>query len=177
MSITSIQSNTTARIAAGVLGIAMAFSLSFGAIAPAHAQDASMMAALQAQIAALQAQLMALTGGSGTQQMGGLKCPPGGFNQSLTMRATGSSVMALQKFLNSIDGTQLATSGAGAPGNETSYFGGISRAAVVKFQQKYGITPAVGYWGPLTRAKANALCAATPTPTQLQHRPRRQEQV
>jgi len=73
--------------------------------------------------------------------------------------------MWIQKFLNSVDGTQVATTGAGSPGNETSYFGGLTRSAVSKFQQKYGIAPTAGFWGPLTRAKANSLCAGAPSPT------------
>src|SRR3989344_982195 len=73
--------------------------------------------------------------------------------------------MSIQKFLNSGDGTQVATVGAGSPGSETSYFGGLTRAAVSKFQQKYGITPTAGFWGPISRAKANSLCTSAPTPT------------
>src|SRR3989304_5726207 len=32
-------------------------------------------------------------------------------------------------------------------------------AQITAFQAQNGITPTAGYWGPLTRAKANALCA------------------
>ena len=40
----------------------------------------------------------------------------------------------------------------GAPGNETSYFGLATEAAVAKFQITHGVSPSVGYVGPLTRA-------------------------
>ena len=147
------------------MGLILAFTFSFATTAKADA-----LSDLQAQVNALLAQIAALQGGSGSQQAGGLVCST--FTQSLTLGSTGSEVMALQKLLNSIDGTQVATAGAGSPGNETSYFGGLTRAAVSKFQQKYGITPTAGYWGPISRAKANSLCSGvvvvppgTPTPT------------
>src|SRR3989344_3060370 len=141
------------------VGLVLAFTFSFASTAKADT-----ISDLQAQVQALLAQITALQGGTGSQQTGGLVCPAGGFTQNLTIGNTGTQVMAVQKFLNSIDGTQLATTGAGSPGNETSYFGSISRAAVSKFQQKYGITPTAGYWGPISRAKANSLCTTTTPP-------------
>src|SRR3990167_3990995 len=150
----------TKNVATVLVAVAMIFGFAFAFATPAKAD---VLSDLQAQIQALLAQISALQGGSGSQQVGGLACI--NFTQSLTIGSTGSEVMGLQKFLNSVDGTQIATTGAGSPGNETSYFGGLTRAAVSKFQQKYGITPTAGYWGPISRAKANSLCAAAPTPT------------
>src|SRR3990167_4374610 len=144
----------TKNVAAVLLAVSMVFGVMFTFATPARAQT---LESLQAQIQALLAQIAALQGGTGSQQAGGLACTT--FTQNLTIGSTGSQVMALQKFLNSVDGTQLATTGAGSPGNETSYFGSISRAAVSKFQQKYGITPTAGYWGAISRAKANSICA------------------
>lgn len=40
---------------------------------------------------------------------------------------------------------------------ETGYFGPVTQAAVIGFQHKYGLTPAVGFCGPLTRQKLNSL--------------------
>lgn len=162
MSITNIASNTSARVAAGVLGIAMALSLSFGAVvAPASAQDASVIAALQAQINSLLAQLAALQGGSSTPAAG--VCPYT-WTRNLEVGATGADVMKLQQFLNSSSDTRVAATGAGSPGAETQYFGPATRAAVMKFQTKNSIAPVAGYVGPLTRASLNSKCTtATPT--------------
>ncbi|MDO8481824.1 MAG: peptidoglycan-binding domain-containing protein [bacterium] len=134
------------------LGLVLAFTFSFATTAKADA-----LSDLQAQVNSLLAQIAALQGSSVSQQPGGLACNT--FTQTLTIGSTGTEVMWVQKFLNSVDGTQLGTTGAGSPGNETSYFGSITRAAVSKFQQKYGITPTAGYWGPISRAKANSICA------------------
>ncbi|MEQ1845058.1 MAG: peptidoglycan-binding protein [Nitrospira sp.] len=63
--------------------------------------------------------------------------------------------------------TRVASVGAGSPGFETSTFGPATKAAVMKFQTKYGISPAAGYVGAITRAKLNSMSsvAVTPTPT------------
>src|SRR3990167_2739642 len=122
----------TKNVATVLVAVAMVFGFAFAFATPAKAD---VISDLQAQIQALLAQISALQGGSGSQQVGGLACI--NFTQNLTIGSTGSEVMALQKFLNSVDGTQLATTGAGSPGNETSYFGGLTKAAVVKFQDKF----------------------------------------
>jgi peptidoglycan hydrolase-like protein with peptidoglycan-binding domain len=77
------------------------------------------------------------------------------FQSNLTVGSLGSEVKALQELLNT-SGYTVATSGAGSPGNETTKFGAATRAALVKYQQAKGITPASGYFGPLTRAAVNA---------------------
>jgi peptidoglycan hydrolase-like protein with peptidoglycan-binding domain len=51
----------------------------------------------------------------------------------------------------------ITTSGAGSPGNETTYFGNLTKQALIRFQQKYNITPAVGYFGTITREKMKSL--------------------
>lgn len=70
--------------------------------------------------------------------------------------------MAIQKILNSDLATRIANSGAGSPGKETNLFGPATRAAVQKFQLKYGIVKSpkdsgYGIVGPKTRAKMNEL--------------------
>jgi len=160
----------TKNIAAVALGIGLVLALSFSFATPAKAVT---IEELQVQIQALLAQIAALQGGgTGSQQVGGLNCST--FTRNHSQGDSGGEVMAIQKFLNSIDGTQLASTGAGSPGNETSYFGSITKAAVVQFQNKYaadvlapvGLSAGTGYWGPSSRAKANALCAgAAPSPT------------
>jgi hypothetical protein len=65
--------------------------------------------------------------------------------------STGMSVKVLQEFLNQ-RGFTVAASGPGSAGSETDYFGARTKAALAKFQATNGITPAAGYFGPITRA-------------------------
>jgi len=77
------------------------------------------------------------------------------FKSNLTTGSLGSEVKALQQFLNA-HGYTVSASGAGSVGNETTTFGGATRAALIKYQKAKGITPAVGYFGALTRAAINS---------------------
>jgi spore germination protein YaaH len=82
---------------------------------------------------------------------------------NLAIGSTGTQVYILQKILNSSVSTEIAASGVGSPGSETSYFGAGTKAAVEKFQLEYNIAtaknPAFGSVGPATRAKLNAVLA------------------
>ena len=64
--------------------------------------------------------------------------------------------MDLQKYLNA-NGAQLASSGAGSPGNETEFFGELTRAGLAKWQAANGVSPTTGYFGPITRAKMSSI--------------------
>lgn len=81
--------------------------------------------------------------------------------RQLVTNSVGEDVRTLQMILNADPATRIAQSGAGAPGEETTRFGALTRAAVQKFQVKYGIAKAgqAGYGtvGPKTRAKLNEL--------------------
>ena len=83
------------------------------------------------------------------------------FAKSLKTGNTNTDVKMLQLILNSSSDTQISASGAGSPGNETNYYGSLTRKAVEKFQVKYGIAksgePGYGTVGPMTRAKLNEL--------------------
>ena len=96
------------------------------------------------------------------------------FNENLREGVRGSAVRYLQILLNTDPDTRLATSGAGSPGNETEYFGTRTKAAVIRFQERYssevlapyGINRGTGFVGTTTRAKLNQMLSeevATPT--------------
>jgi len=71
-------------------------------------------------------------------------------SRNMTTGSSGPDVRDLQKFLNA-RGFMIAGSGAGSPGNETEYFGSLTRLALARFQAAHGISPAAGYFGPITR--------------------------
>lgn len=174
MSITSITSNISARIAAGVVGVALVLSIGFGVAVNSANAAALSETQIQAIISLLQsfgadsttvsnvsASLRGqATSGTGSTTTGG-SCSAT-FTRNLQVGSTGADVMALQKFLNA-NGAQVAASGAGSPGSETSSFGPATKAAVMKFQTANGISPVSGYVGPLSRAKMNSMCGGSTT--------------
>jgi peptidoglycan hydrolase-like protein with peptidoglycan-binding domain len=78
------------------------------------------------------------------------------FGRDLEVGMTGDDVRELQRLLNAL-GFVIAQQGPGSAGQETDLFGGLTREALIRFQQSHGIAPAVGYFGPLTREKINSL--------------------
>src|SRR3989344_3575502 len=114
------------------VGLVLAFTFSFASTA-----KADVISDLQAQVQALLAQITALQGVSSTTTSGA-GCYT--FTRNQTTGDTGGEVMWVQTFLNN-HGFQVSASGAGSPGNETSYFGAKTRAAVSAFQSANGITP------------------------------------
>jgi hypothetical protein len=131
----------------------------------------ALIAQLTAQIAQLQSQLGGMTGGTTTPAITGV---PAGFTfaQNLRLGSSGDDVKYLQVVLNSDAATQVAASGVGSPGQETSYFGPLTEAAVIKFQNKYAtevlapfnLTAGTGFVGTSTRAKLNDLLVAATEP-------------
>jgi len=75
------------------------------------------------------------------------------FTRDLTIGSTGADVTALQAW--------LISKGHTIPAGATGYFGMQTRAAVAAFQAANGITPAAGYFGPITRAKVNSMGGST----------------
>ncbi len=96
------------------------------------------------------------------------------FRGDLSKGMSGVDVKCLQVFLNSSSDTQLASSGVGASGEETNYFGVLTERAVIKFQEKYaqevltpwGITEGTGFVGKTTRAKINQIIGKTEEETE-----------
>jgi peptidoglycan hydrolase-like protein with peptidoglycan-binding domain len=86
------------------------------------------------------------------------------FNRDLNVGSNNEDVRQLQIFLNR-NGFTVAQVGVGSVGNETSYFGTLTKSAVIRFQERYasdilspvGLTHGTGYFGPSTRSKANSL--------------------
>jgi hypothetical protein len=79
------------------------------------------------------------------------------FSSNLKIGDRNNSVLELQKVLNSDSRTKIAVVGVGSPGNESTYFGALTQKAVIKFQNTYNISPALGFVGPLTREKLNQI--------------------
>ena len=88
------------------------------------------------------------TAGTGTGSTGGQELGAAAYNftKNLTIGSTGTDVTALQNLLIA-DGYLTA-----AP---TGYFGGLTQAAVKKFQAAHKISPQSGYVGALTRVALN----------------------
>jgi peptidoglycan hydrolase-like protein with peptidoglycan-binding domain len=74
------------------------------------------------------------------------------FTRSLQLGMTGNDVKQLQIFLNS-KGFTVSYTGPGSKGNETTFFGIKTKLSLIKYQKANNITPAIGNFGPLTRAQ------------------------
>lgn len=81
------------------------------------------------------------------------------FGRDLSLGSTGEDVRILQKILNQSPDTKIAETGLTSPGQENSYFGPATEAALKKWQAKYGFE-VTGVTGPQTRSALNALLAA-----------------
>jgi hypothetical protein len=161
-----VKALATKNVVALLTAVALMAGISFAFAAPAKADTVS---SLQAQVQALLAQIQALQG-STTTTSSSAGCYT--FTQNLKVGATGGQVMWVQQFLNN-HGFTVAKTGAGSPGNESSYFGPATKAAVIAFQNAYasailtpvGLTAGNGNWYAGTRAQADALCAGSTTGT------------
>jgi hypothetical protein len=104
------------------------------------------------------------TGSTGTGSTGQvLGAATYNFAVDLTIGSRGADVVELQKELIAMGFSIPAlTSGSATYG----YFGTQTRSAVAAYQKAHSITPAVGYFGPITRASFNA--GTTPTMTDEQ---------
>src|SRR3989344_1546662 len=129
------------KLFAGAIGFAMVLStVAIPASAQTTAELTAQINSLLAMIAQLQAQIAGGSSGASTT-----------FTSDLTIGSTGSQVTALQSWLVS---KGYLTMPAGVA---MGYFGGLTQSAVAKYQAEAGISPAAGYFGPITRAKVNAI--------------------
>jgi hypothetical protein len=78
------------------------------------------------------------------------------FTRDLTIGSSGADVKALQNW--------LIAHGFAIPAGATGYFGPQTQTALIKFQIANGISPAVGYFGPLSRSKISSLGGAFAVP-------------
>jgi len=69
------------------------------------------------------------------------------FPRNLSLSDSGKDVVALQTILEQKGLLTIP------PGVEKGFFGGLTRAAVAKYQAVNGISPPLGYFGPLTKAR------------------------
>ncbi len=98
------------------------------------------------------------------------------FTHTLYVGMRGEDVRELQKFLNTDVETRIADSGAGSAGNETDYFGPVTKRALIKFQEKYSaeilvpvaLSSGTGILGAKTRDKINILLKIADIPKQEQ---------
>ncbi len=77
------------------------------------------------------------------------------FARDLTLNDTGDDVKCLQEIL--IKQNKGPAAQALAVNGSTSFFGGLTQAALAEFQMSVGIVPPAGYFGVLTRAYLNSL--------------------
>ncbi len=138
----TIAQNTVAKLSVAFVTAAMLVSM----VAPAQAATTE---ELEAQIAALMAQITALQAGTTTTTTtttGSCASIPA----PLTIGSEGANVTALQN--------RLIAAGQVIPAGATGYFGTQTQSALAAWQAANGVTPAVGYYGPVTMAAMDAKC-------------------
>ncbi|KKU26970.1 MAG: hypothetical protein UX39_C0005G0008 [Candidatus Magasanikbacteria bacterium GW2011_GWA2_46_17] len=154
-----LKKSKTKQFVAGLIGASLALSLAFAVTVKADTVSdlTAQINSLLATITSLQTKLAAVQGSSTTTTT----TSDYTFSSDLSVGSKGADVMNLQKVLNMSPDTQVASgSSAGAPGYETSTFGPATKAAVIKFQKKNGVS-GTGYVGPLTRGVLNSMSSTS----------------
>ncbi|MEK7638604.1 MAG: hypothetical protein AAB388_00405 [Patescibacteria group bacterium] len=158
----TIAKSYASKLVVALVALAMVFAASASTAKAQTTEDLQkMINDLLAQVSALQTQ----TGGSASAA----GVCPFTWTRDLSSGSTGTDVKALQQFLNADPDTRVSATGVGSAGSETEFYGPATGAAVSKFQVKYrseilspaGLVNPTAYFGPGTRAKANALCVAS----------------
>jgi len=152
-----------------VAGIAMALSV---VVSGPVSAACSLTTLSECDNNGLMALVLQLLAGSQTQTTTGTSISgiPAGFTFTTNLKqgSTGNDVKYLQILLNSDAATSI-----GNKGSETTYFGAMTKAAVVKFQNKYasevltpyGLSAGTGFFGSASRTKANTMIATGTTGT------------
>ncbi len=166
MSISKMRSIVLALILLSVSSFSFAGVVTAHETTPEHAEEHQIEAlleqiqALLAVIEALQAQIVAMQSGVSPVAVG--------FSQNYGIGDENIEIRTLQEILNQDPRTQVAASGPGSPGQESTYYGVLTADAVSRFQEVYaseillpaGLSRGTGYFGSGTRAKMNALVQA-----------------
>jgi hypothetical protein len=159
----------TKKIVATVVGLSMTLAMVPGMALSVTAEDLlAQIQELQDQLNELMAQYQALTGVSADVPAACTGMTS--FDRDLYQGMTGDDVKCLQALLNTDPATQLAATGVGSAGSETTYFGPLTHGAVVKFQNLHaaeiltpiGLTAGTGYVGPATRPVLDAMLVVVP---------------
>ena len=163
MSITLTNKSITTKVAAGVVGVALALGFAFAFAAPsAHAalteSQIQSILSLLSSFGADQSTINNVNSslrGQASPGTGGGSSAACSFTRSLTVGSTGTDVTCLQNALMAQGHMTVAATG---------YFGSITKAAVAKWQAANGVSPAVGFFGPLSQAKFNSMAGGTTPP-------------
>ena len=94
---------------------------------------------------------MAAVGGSSSSSS--TSC--GSYTRDLTLGSTGADVVALQSYLEAKGYLTIPT------GVSKGYFGALTQSGLAKYQAAMGVSPAAGYFGPITRAKVSGDCSTS----------------
>ena len=162
-------SNITRKIVAIVTALTVSLMIAGPAMGETAADLQAQITALLAQLNTLQSQLSTLEGAAAPAAGVPAACSGITFSRNLSQGMSGNDVKCLQALLNQDAATQVAASGVGSAGNETTYFGALTKAAVVKYQEKnaadiltpLGLTAGTGFVGAKTVAKLNAVLTGT----------------